>query len=154
MIIKRFNLLTIFQFLLMLIVALLFMGCEKNEELPLYHAKGKIIAVTSLCYGEIVVIEVDNPKEIGLSGSFKTIGNEIDITYKNAIGVPYFSKLEIPDYVPQTIGTKLYFEFRELTEEERALTKLFSTDQPIICPTNIIPPSVRMLIIKKIMSYN
>lgn len=77
----------------LLLFSLMVVGCEKKEELLPNHAKGKIIAVTTQCYGEVVVIEVENPKGIGLSGTFSTIGDEIDISYNNAIGVPYFSKI-------------------------------------------------------------
>jgi hypothetical protein len=128
-------------------------GCEKEEELPPYHAKGKIIAVTTMCYGEVVLIEVDNPKGLGVKETFSTIGKEINISYDNAIGVPYFSKIGIPDSVPQAIGTWLYFEYRELTEEERGQSNLYSHDPPIACQMNIIPPSAKRLLITKIISY-
>lgn len=126
-------------------------GCEKEEELPPNHAKGKIIAVTSQCYGEIVVIEVENPKGIGFSGTFSTIGNEIDISYDNAIGVPYFSKIGIPDTVPQTIGTWLHFEYRELTEEEKKQT-LFFPDTNVFCPAIYGSPIVAQLIITNVIN--
>ena len=137
----------------LLLFSLMWAGCEKEEELLPNHAQGKIIAVTNQCYGEIVVIEVENPKGIGLSGTFSTIGDEIDISYNNAIGVPYFSKIGIPDSIPQTIGTWLYFEYRELTEEERGQSSLFGTDPPPMCLMNIGPPSANPLIITKIISY-
>jgi hypothetical protein len=38
-----------------LLMSILGVGCEKD--LPQYQAKGKIIAVTSQCYGEVVVIK-------------------------------------------------------------------------------------------------
>jgi hypothetical protein len=151
---KKIKLLTVFLLLLPLGVVLLGAGCEKNEELPPFHAKGKIIEVTGGCYGEIVLIEVETPKEIGLSGTFSYPGDESEsLIYKNAIGVPYFQKIGIPDSVPQTIGTWLYFEYRELTEEERNQPSLFSTDPPITCQMNIIPPSAKRLVITKIISY-
>jgi len=150
--IKKLKLLTVFLLLLPLCVAVLNSGCEKDDEFPPYHAKGKIIAVTSQCYGEVVVIEVENPKGIGLSGTFSTIGDEIDIRYKNAIGIPYFPKIGIPDSVPQTKGTWLYFEYRELTPEEKE-QNLFSPDPKVFCPAIYGSPSVVQLIITKIISY-
>ncbi|MBN2638083.1 MAG: hypothetical protein JXR65_03230 [Bacteroidales bacterium] len=145
---KIFKLSTIF-----LLFALLSAGCQKDEDLPPNHAKGKIIEVTSGCYGEIVLIEVENPKGIGLSGSFSYPGDENElITYKNAIGVPYFSKIGIPDSVPQNTNTWLYFEYRELTNEEKEI--LFnSSNPPLFCPANIITPSNVSYFITKIISY-
>lgn len=61
-------------------------GCDDDHELSRYQAEGTIIEVTGGCYGEVVLIEVDNPKGIGLSGTFSLIGQEDEaITYKNAI---------------------------------------------------------------------
>jgi len=145
---KPFILKTGITFLLMSIIGT---GCEKD--LPPYQAKGIIIAVTSQCYGEVVVIEVENPKRVGLAGTFSTIGKEIDIRFDNAIGVPYFSKIGIPDIVPQTIGTWIYFEYRELIEEERGQSSLWETDPPIVCQTIYGTPSAKRLIITKIFSY-
>uniref|UniRef100_UPI0032168C59 hypothetical protein n=1 Tax=uncultured Draconibacterium sp. TaxID=1573823 RepID=UPI0032168C59 len=148
------KLLTALLLLLPLYVVLLEAGCEKEDELPPYHAKGKIIEVTKQCYGEIVLIEVENPKGIGLSGSFSYPGDENEsITYKNAIGVPYFSKIGIPDSVPQNTGTWLYFKYRELTEEEKEVL-FYSSNPPLFCPANIISPSNVPYIITKIISYN
>ncbi len=136
-----------------LLLGLIGAGCEKEDELPPYHAKGRIIEITALCYGEIVLIEVENPKGIGVAGNFSTFGDEIDISYNNAIGVPYFSKIGIPDSVPQTIGTWLYFEYRELTEEERGQSSLFFPDFPLICKAIYGPPAAKRLLITKIISY-
>jgi hypothetical protein len=135
-----------------LFLSLIGAGCEKEDELPPFHAKGKIIAVTAMCYGEIVLIEVENPKGLGVKETFSTIGKEIDISYDNAIGVPYFSKIGIPDSVPQTVGTQLYFEYRELTEEERGQSNLFSTYPPIVCQAIYGPPTAKTLIITKIIN--
>jgi len=132
---------------------LMWVRCNKDDELPPHHAKGTIIAVTGGCYGEIVLIEVENPKGIGLKGTFYTFRKEVNISYDNAIGVPYFSKIGIPDTVPQTTGTWLYFEYRELTEEERHQSDLWSPDPPIVCPMIYIPPSATSFIIVKIISY-
>ena len=150
---KKFNLTDIFLVLLPLGIALFGAGCNKEEELPPYHAKGRIIAITSMCYGETILIEVENPRGIGLSGTFSYPGDENEsITYKNAIGVPYFSKIGIPDSVPQTIGTWLYFQYRELTIEEKE--NLFSSSNPpLICPANIISPTNAPFLITKIISY-
>ena len=138
-----------------ILLGLILMGvrCNKDDKLPLYHAKGTIIAVTGGCYSETVLIEVENPKGIGLKGTFSTLRKEINISYENAIGVPYFSKIGIPDTVPQTIGTWLYFEYRELTEEERHQSSLFSPDPTIICPAIYGPPSATPFMIVKIISY-
>ena len=109
--------------------------------------------VTGQCNGENVIIEISNPKGIGLSGKFATDGKETDaINYKNAIAVPYFSKIGLPDSIPQTIGTELYFEFRELTQEERENPHLFSTKEPIVCLTIYGRPYANPLIISKVIS--
>ena len=136
-----------------LLMTLIVVGCNKYE-LPPFQAKGKIIAVTSMCYGEIVLIEVENPKGIGATETFAPIGDEINrITYKNAIGVPYFSKIGIPISVPQTVGTSLYFEYRELTEEERGKSNLFFPDYPIVCLAIYGGPVCKTLIITKVFDY-
>ena len=140
--------------LLLLSVILLTSGCKNDDELLPNHAKGEIIAVTGGCYGEIVLIEVENPSGIGTSGHFSTINKEVDINYINAIRVPYFSKIGIPDSVPQVTGTKLYFEYREMTSEEWSEANLFSPDPPIFCTTDHIPPSGTPFIITRIISYN
>lgn len=134
-------------------IGLLGTGCEKEEELPPLHAIGKIIAVTSLCYGEVVLIEVENPKGLGVKGTFTSIGKEINVSYENAIGVPYFSKIEIPDSVLQTVGTQLYFEYRELTEDEKVKSSLFEADYPMVCLGIYGSPSAKRLLITKIISY-
>mgnify|MGYP000848892791 CR=1 FL=1 len=128
-------------------------SCEKAEVLPPNHAKGKIIAVTALCYGEIVLIEVENPKGIGVDGTFSDYNNKPICTYENAIGVPYFSKIGLPDSIPQIVGTKLFFEYRELTSEEWTNGHLFESTEPVFCTMNIIPPYSKLLIITRIKSY-
>jgi hypothetical protein len=136
------------------IISIAFSSCEREEVLPPNHAKGKIILVTGGCYGEIVLIEVNNPKGIGLSGRFSELGMESQaIIYNNAIGVPYFSKIGLPDSIPQNIGTELYFEFRELTTEEWENGHLYESTQPIFCTMNIIPLNAKLLIITKVISY-
>jgi len=136
------------------LLSLILFACEKVDVLPPNHAKGKIILVTALCYGEIVLIEVENPKGIGVKGTFSTLNKDVDISYENAIGVPYFSKIGLPDSIPQIVGTELYFEFRKLTTEEWESGHLFESSEPIICPMNIGPPHSIPLIISKIKSYN
>lgn len=134
-------------------VSFMMAGCKK-EELEPFHAKGKIIEVTSGCYLEIVLIEVENPKGIGQKGTFTYIGNEENqINYTNAIAVPYYSKIGIPNTVPQTVGTWLYFEYRELSEEEKSSSDLYSPNPPPFCYANIIPPSAKRLIITKVLDF-
>lgn len=128
-------------------------GCAKEDELLPFHAKGKIIAVTSMCYGEMVLIEVENPKGLGVKGAFTTQGKEINVSYTNAIGVPYFSKIGIPDSLPQTVGIQLYFEYRELTEDEKVESSLFEAAYPMTCLGIYGSPSAKRLLITKIISY-
>jgi hypothetical protein len=135
-----------------LFIALIGTGCKK-EELEPFHAKGRIIEITGGCYGEIVLIEVENPKGIGEAGTFNYLGEEKRITYRNAIAVPYFSKIGIPDIVPQTVGTWLYFEYRELTEEEWEHSNLFLPDHPLICPAIYGSPSAPRLIITNVIDF-
>jgi len=129
-------------------------SCEKEEEiLPSSYAEGRIIQIFGGCYGECIMIEVENPEGIGVAGTFAFPGNEESrITYKNAIGVPWFSKLpDVPEDIPETIGTWLYFEYRDVKEKEKE--DLFQTRTPIICPANIIPPSVKLYVITKIIEF-
>lgn len=138
--------------LIILVLVIPFSGCEDSKDLPPFHAEGKIIGVTLQCYGEVVIIEVDNPKGIGSSGTIP-YSTTSQITYKNAIGVPYFSKIGIPDSVPQITGTWLSFEYRELTQEDWETSNLFSTTEPVVCPANIIPLNVKRLMITKIFDF-
>ncbi len=141
-------------FLLLMCSIGLVTSCDKNDDLEPNQAKGKIIAVTGGCYGEVVLIEVDDPNGIGLSGTFSELGKVDEaITYQNAIAIPYFSKIGIEDTVPQTIGTELYFEYRELTEDEREQSLLFSPNPPPICTANIGPPPAKSFIITKIINF-
>jgi len=140
--------------LIFCLLSLIVFACERADVLPPNHAKGKIIAITALCYGEIVLIEVENPKGIGVKDTFSNLNKEVDLNYENAIGVPYFSKIGLPDSIPQIVGTELYFEFRDLTKEERESSHLFGPSEPIICLMNIIPPHAKPLIITKVVSYN
>ena len=142
----------ILNVLIYLVLVITFSGCENNKELPPYHAKGTIIGVTSRCYGEAVIIEVENPLGIGLTGILPSSTKE-KITYKNAIGVPYFSKIGISDSVPQTIGTWLSFEYRELTQEERETSNLFSSTEPIMCLAIFGPPVAKYLILTKVIEF-
>jgi hypothetical protein len=142
----------IFNVLIYLVLVIPFSGCENNKELPPYHAKGTIIGITSRCYGEAVIIEVENPLGIGLAGILPSLTNE-KVTYNNAIAVPYFSKIGIPDSVPQTIGTWLSFEYRELTQEEKETYNLFSSTEPIMCLDLFGPPLAKYLILTKVIEY-
>ena len=130
-------------------------SCEKEEEiLHPNHAKGQIIQIFGGCYGEWVMIEVENPEGIGLPGTFVAAPQYGDVRfdYNNAIGVPWFSKLpDIPEDIPVTIGTWLYFEYRDVEEEEK---DLFRTFPPPICLANVIPPPVKLYIITKIIEFN
>lgn len=141
-----------YLFIVSLVLVFIGFSCKK-EELPPYYAKGTIIAITDGCYGETILIEVDNPKGLGLSGTFSSTSSDINITYENTIGVPYFSKIGFTDSIPQKIGTWLYFEYRDLTEQEIEQPDLFSPNPPIMCQANIIPPTAKRLIITRIISY-
>lgn len=129
-------------------------GCEKEEVLRPYHAKGRIVQIFTRCYGEWIMIEVENPKGIGMEGTFAFPGNEESrINYKNAIAVPYFSKinLEIPseyEKAPIKVGTWLYFEYRDVTEDEKDLFRMFP---PPACTQNIGPPPAKGYIITKVI---
>ena len=136
-----------------IIILFLLIGCEKEDKLPPNHAIGEIIAITGQCYGEVVLIEVENPNNIGMKGTFSTSNKEVKVIYENAIGVPYFIKTGIPDSIPQTVGTKLYFEFIELTDEDRKNEYLFSPSIPIICLAIYGPPSANYYIIEKVISF-
>lgn len=137
-----------------LILCLTGEGCHLEEDLPPNHAKGVIIEVFGGCYGEFVLIEVENPNGIGLTGTFYEPGKESEaITYNNAIGVPYFSKIGLADSIPQAIGTRLYFQYRQLTGQEKE-NLFLSSDKNLICPANIIPPKCMPLLITKVISYN
>jgi hypothetical protein len=129
-------------------------ACERTDVLPPNHAKGKIIAVTSLCYGEIVLIEVEKPKGIGVKDTFSTLNKDVDISYENAISVPYFSKIGLPNSIPQLVGTELFFMYRELTTEEWESGHLFEPGEPTFCTMNIGPPNSKPLIITRVLSYD
>jgi len=49
--------------------------------------------------------------------------------------------------------TRLYFEFRELTDTEINNSELYSTNPPIVCPAIYVPPVGKRLIITKIFDY-
>lgn len=138
------------------IIVLTTFGCEKEEVLPLNHAKGRIIQTFKMCYGDWIMIEVENPEGIGLPGTFAFPGNEESrITYKNAIGVPSFQRLpELNINNPETIGAWLYFEYRKLTDEERHSNIYVDTSYHGICNTMIGPPSVNMYMITKNIDYH
>ena len=127
-------------------------SCEKEEVLPPNQAKGKIIARFMRCYGNFLLIEVSNPIGIGLNGEYTFAGSGRKITYKNAIAVPYFYRItELKTNAPDSIGTYLYFEYRDVKPGEDSLFRFF---KPIVCPANIIPPITRNYIITKIIDYH
>ena len=131
-------------------------GCEKEGALPKGEAKGKIIETFGQCYGYWVMIEVEEPKGIGTSGTFAFPGvEESRINYKNAIGVPYFSRIpHLNTDAPDTVGTWLHFEYRELTNEERNSQIFVDTSFHGICNTMIGPPDVNMYMLTKILDYH
>ena len=145
------NLITLSFLLVSFFAFVVTLGCNDDEPTSNY-AKGKIIAVTGGCYLDVVLIEVENPMGIGNAGHFSTIGNEVDVTYSNAINVPYFSKIGIPDSVPQIVGTELYFECQEITADEEAESGFF-TSSAMFCTTDHIPPSGAPFIITKVISF-
>ena len=139
------------------IIALMAFSCEKEEEiLPPNQAKGRIIETFRMCYYYWVMIEVDNPKGIGVEGTFAYLGDEESrITYKNAIGVPYFERIpDINTEAPDSIRTWLHFEYRELTNEECHSNIFVDTSFHGICLSNIGPPIVNMYMITKIIDYH
>ncbi|MBE0649871.1 MAG: hypothetical protein IH595_03415 [Bacteroidales bacterium] len=151
--------------LLSSLAMLMAFSCEKGKQvLPdqqdperyftTYQAQGKIIANFTWCYGYWVMIEVENPLGIGDSGSFKPIMGQ-EFKYKNAIGVPYFKSL--PDLMtdaPDSVGTWLNFEYRELTDKEWNSQIFVDTSYNYICPANIVPPRAKMYIVTKIIDYH
>lgn len=132
--------------LFLALILLVANGCDKEDDLPANHAKGEIVGVTTRCGGQAIIIEVTRPKNIGHSATF-----DDGTKYNNLVGVPYFSKIDLPDTIPGSIGTKLYFEYREVTDEE---LDLFKTIPAPLCPLDYIPYSYRKLIITKVISYN
>ncbi len=127
-------------------------SCEKEEVLPAYQAKGKIIQLFGWCYGSSVMIEVENPKGIGMPGTFAFPGREdARINYRNAITVPHFDRVsDLNTEAPMAIGTWLYFEYRNVEEVDR---DLFRTFPPPLCNASIISPPSKGYIITKIIDY-
>jgi len=132
------------------IIVLTAFSCEKEDEvLPTNHAKGRIIETFGGCYGEWVMIEIENPQGIGLPGTAQY--GDVEFDYNNAIGVPWFTKLpDIPENTPKAIDTWLHFEYREVKEEEK---DLFRTIPPPCCLANVIPPPVKFYIITEIIEF-
>jgi len=130
-------------------------SCTKEEKLPANQAEGTILQTFRACYGYWIMIEVENPKGIGVSGTFAFPGDEDSrITYQNAIGIPYFDKIpELHTEAPDTIGTWLRFEYRDLTTEERNSNIFVDTSFQGICNTMIAPPDAHMYMITKIIGY-
>jgi len=132
---------------------LILTACERNENLPSYYAEGAIITVTDHCFGEMVLIEVEHPNGIGMSGTIPYYSSE-ENSYNNGIGIPYFSKIGLPDSIPQIVGTKLHFEYREITDKEWEKGNLFSSDEPVPCPAIIGPLVAKLFIITRVISYD
>ena len=140
-------------------------SCEKGKQVPpeqqdqeqhytMYQAQGTIIANFTWCYGYWVMIEVENPARIGDSGSFKPITGQ-GFKYKNAIGVPYFKRLpDLKTDAPDSVGTWLNFEYRDLTDKEWHSQIFVDTSYNYICPANIVPPKAKMYIVTKIIDYH
>lgn len=140
---KKLFLIIPFLFLVMGMMS----GCEKDEALPHYEAKGRVLGTTTGCYGHAVYIEVENPKGIGRKGSFSDAGWE----YENAISVPYFDKVNLPTELMKE-GTWLHFEYREMTEED-GKRGLFVQDNPPFCPFFYGPPAAEVYIITRIIKH-
>jgi len=138
------------------VILFMALSCGKEESLPEGEAKGKIIETFGQCYGFWVMIEVEEPKGIGMSGTFAFPGvEESRINYKNAIGVPYFSRIpHLNTSAPDTVGTWLHFEYRELTNEERNSQIFVDTSYHYICHMNIAPPGVPKYMITKVLGYH
>ena len=134
-----------------LLFAFIGAGCKDDEETMIKRATGEIILVTRMCYGEAVIIEVDNPVGIGKEGTFAFIGDTNRIEYQNAISVPYFSKIpEIPDSIIPNIGLEIDFEYRELEEGEASL---FNANLSDPCLWIISPPNTKPYMITKINNH-
>jgi len=142
--------------ILFCVLILMDISCTKKETLPTNQAKGKIIMNFRACYGYWVMIEVENPKGIGVEGTFAFPCDEKSrITYKNAIGVPYFERIpDLKTEAPDTIGTWLHFEYRKFTDEECHSKIFVDTSFHGICLANIIGPSVNCYMITNIIDYH
>jgi hypothetical protein len=142
-------------FILTFLLLSIFIGsCTDNEELPENQAKGQITHVFDGCYGQWLMIEVDQPNNIGKTGHFVSSPStsHLEFDYTNAIGVPWFSKIsEIPDTVPDIIGTWLYFEYRGI---EQGDDLLFETVPPVYCPAVYLIPDVNQYVVTKVFKYN
>ena len=136
-----------------LLILLASFSCEKEEVLPANQAKGTIIAKFGNCYGAWMMIEVENPKGIGKAGEFSYNGQKL--TYRNAIGVPYFEFVPwLKKYAPGTEGTWLYFEYREATIGDNELFGDTTYTYPKICHPYVNAPAVSYYIITRIIEYH
>ncbi len=139
-------------FLIALFLSIGIAGCDdkadvKEEKLPPYEAKGYVLGVTGGCEGNAVYIEVTNPKGIGKKGIFKHRGQNATWSYENAIGVPHFYKLGLPNELMKK-GTFLHFKYREYDYEKDS--HYFEYEHP--CFTDKIPPTANYYIITEIIS--
>ncbi len=139
-------------FLFSVIALLLFAmgGCEKDEKLPKNEAKGYVLGKTTICEGNALYIEVENPKGIGKKGTFKSLCGKDNPTwhYDNAIGVPHFDKVNLPVELMKE-GTFLHFKYRKYDPDKDF--HYFTHNQ--ICTANYIPPTANTYIITKIISF-
>jgi len=136
-----------------LLFSLISAGCHKEEPIT-NRATGEIILITGMCYGEAIIIEVDAPVVIGKEGSFSFVGDNNVIEYKNAVSVPVFSKIpEISDSIIPKVGLYLDFEFRELTEQEKAAGLFKDTNLSHPCLAIYGPPNTKPYMITKIYNH-
>ncbi len=141
------------KILFILLLISTFFGCRKNTnyDFTTHTARGKIIAITKACDFEKVVIEVESQDGLGVEGYYNFYSEsdkEIQvISYKNAIAVPYFSKIAL-DVQKEKVGTLITFKYRELNDKEESL---FIPKEPMACPTVAIIKFPKKFIITEII---
>ncbi len=124
-------------------------GCEKDDKKPfIYKAEGYVLGKTEVCTGNGLYIEVTKPKIIGKKGAFTVLKfPKFQITYNNAIRVPFFDKVNLPIEAME-VGTSLHFEYRKYDPNKDF--HYFQHDEN--CTIYKIPPATTY-IITKIISY-
>ena len=141
------------QYLTILIFICLCACNDDKDTLPPMQAKGEIIYTIWGCSGDMMIIEVKNPANIGSSDVFK--GFDYEFSCKNGIGVPYFDRTPVIGYEDGThlpVGTWLHFKYREITEEDRG-NNLFTIDPTRLCPAIYGPPSIKRYIVTEIIDF-